>query len=169
MGVSSPSNPMRANGNNISTRNKFVIEFILPNGINRIAIDTIIIDKGMNLLRPCLSASLPNVATTINSRINDNNTIISNFCDSDGDGLPDNAFIIDDTGSGDYTWAQASSQSWVRGSGVWNDPYVIENLTIDGRNTTTGIEIRNSYAYFIIRNCWVRNGSSENYNGILWD
>ena len=60
--------------------------------------------------------------------------------------------IIDDVGLGDYTWAQAVLQPWCSGAGTFNDPYVIENVTIDGGYSTDCIVIRNSSKYFIIRN-----------------
>ena len=60
--------------------------------------------------------------------------------------------VIDDSGSGDYTWAQAVLQTWCSGSGIWPDPYIIENITIDGDSSGSCIEVRSSTAYFIIRN-----------------
>ena len=45
----------------------------------------------------------------------------------------------------------------VAGSGTENDPYIIENWDINAENAN-GIEIRNTTAYFIIRNCLVENG-----------
>jgi len=59
--------------------------------------------------------------------------------------------IIDDTGAGNYTWDQAKAQEWCSGSGTWNDPYIIEFLEIDGLNNGSNLIIRNSNAYFIIR------------------
>ena len=62
-------------------------------------------------------------------------------------------FIIDDTGGGDYTWLEAVLELWCIGSGTFNDPYIIENVTINGGNSETCLEIRNSNVYFIIKNC----------------
>ncbi len=42
---------------------------------------------------------------------------------------------------------------WVNGSGLPDDPYRIENLTIDAGGTGSCIEITKSQAYFIVRNC----------------
>ncbi len=63
-----------------------------------------------------------------------------------------NPFIIDDTCLGDYTWAQAALQGWCGGSGTWNNPYIIDYVIINGENSGSCIEIRNSNVPFIIRN-----------------
>lgn len=60
--------------------------------------------------------------------------------------------VIDDTGSGDYTWGQAVLQPWCYGAGTLNNPYIIENVTIDGGGITNCIVIRDSSKHFIIRN-----------------
>ena len=52
----------------------------------------------------------------------------------------------------------------VGGSGTENDPYIVENYSINAENAN-GIDIRNTTDYFIIRNCLVENGV-DNYNGI---
>jgi len=77
-------------------------------------------------------------------------------------------FIIDDTGGGDYTWAQAAAlpAGWCSGSGTWSDPYIIENVTIDGENSGSCIEIRNSNKFFIIENCTVYNSGDFPNAGI---
>ena len=69
-------------------------------------------------------------------------------------------FIIDNTGGGNYTWAEASTQSWCNGSGTLSDPFVIEYITINGQNNISCIEINNSNVYFIIRNCKFYNGTT---------
>jgi parallel beta-helix repeat protein len=44
------------------------------------------------------------------------------------------------------------------GNGTENDPYIIENLTIDGTGLLgSGIFIQDTTAYFIIRNCTITN------------
>lgn len=50
-----------------------------------------------------------------------------------------------------------STNGVVRGSGTSNDPYYIENWTIDGAQSsnTTGIAISGTTAYFIINNCHI--------------
>jgi len=53
------------------------------------------------------------------------------------------------------------------GSGTQDDPYIIENWDISAQNAN-GIEIRNTTAHFIIRNCLVENGGYS-YYGIYLD
>ena len=66
---------------------------------------------------------------------------------------------IDDsaTGVGAHNWTWAVSQPWCSGSGSWADHYVIEDVTIKGQSSDNCIEIKNSDAYFIIRNCLLSN------------
>ncbi|MFX1478633.1 MAG: NosD domain-containing protein [Promethearchaeota archaeon] len=63
---------------------------------------------------------------------------------------------IDETRAG-MTWAYtAVNYDWCSGSGTWNDPYLIENVTIDGYSGN-GITIVSSVVPFIIKNCTVIN------------
>lgn len=62
-------------------------------------------------------------------------------------------FIIDDNGSGDYTWDEAVLQPWCSGTGSKGNPYIIENVTVDSVGLINCIEIRNSNSYFILRFC----------------
>jgi len=68
---------------------------------------------------------------------------------------------IDDslTGVGAHNWTWAANQPWCSGSGGVNDPYIIENVTINAQSATNGIEIKSSTKYFIIRNVTVYNSS----------
>ncbi|MFX1393399.1 MAG: nitrous oxide reductase family maturation protein NosD [Promethearchaeota archaeon] len=66
-------------------------------------------------------------------------------------------FVIDESGGGDYTWEEAALQPWCNGAGTLADPYIIENVTVNGGGSGNGIEIRNSNVHFIIRNCTVYN------------
>ncbi|MBD3255437.1 MAG: hypothetical protein GF383_10110 [Candidatus Lokiarchaeota archaeon] len=60
-----------------------------------------------------------------------------------------------------------SSNFWCNGAGTWEDPYIIENITIDGGNNNTGITVANSSVYFLIRNCTIINtGSLAEDSGI---
>jgi len=61
---------------------------------------------------------------------------------------------------GNKTWAWASTRAWCSGSGTINDPYVIEDLNIDGGGTGSCIIIGNSSVYFEIKNCTVYNSGS---------
>jgi len=56
----------------------------------------------------------------------------------------------------------------VGGSGTENDPYIIEKWDIDA-SSANGIEIRNTTAYFIIRNCYVYDGQVNYNRGIYLD
>lgn len=53
----------------------------------------------------------------------------------------------------------------VSGSGTENDPYIIEGWEIDA-SSAHGVEIRNTTAHFIVRNCYVRRGRSGKHSGI---
>jgi len=68
--------------------------------------------------------------------------------------------VIDESGNGNFTWEEASNKSWCKGSGTWIDPYIIENVSINGQNTFSCIEIRASNRHFIVRNCKFYNGST---------
>jgi len=72
-------------------------------------------------------------------------------------------FIIDDTGGGNYTWAEVISEPWCEGNGLKNDPYIIKNIKINGNAVNNCIEIRNSKKYFKISNCTVYNSGTDNY------
>jgi len=59
-------------------------------------------------------------------------------------------------------WAiTAATESWCAGAGTWNDPYVIENVTINGQNSGSCVRIQDSNIYFIIRNCTVYNSGNN--------
>jgi len=70
---------------------------------------------------------------------------------------------IDDSDPSKNWSYTALHYDWCSGSGNWNDPYVIENVTINGQDSGNCIEIKNSDAYFIVRNC------SLYYSGYSWD
>ncbi len=79
--------------------------------------------------------------------------------------LTGSLILIDDSDPG-KDWAYtALNYDWCSGSGSWTDPYLIENVTIDGLPFSNCIEIRNSNTYFIIRNCSLNDPHSE-YFGI---
>ncbi|MFX0022090.1 MAG: NosD domain-containing protein [Candidatus Hermodarchaeota archaeon] len=81
--------------------------------------------------------------------------------------------IIDDdpsNGAGDYTWEEAALQPWCSGSGTELDPFIIEDLTINGASLQSCITIKDSSMYFVIRNCTVYNsGSGSFFAGIVLD
>jgi parallel beta-helix repeat protein len=51
------------------------------------------------------------------------------------------------------------------GRGTEDDPYIIENWIISAENAN-GIEIRNTTAYFVVRNCLVENGRVDFSHGV---
>ena len=77
--------------------------------------------------------------------------------------LTGNTILIDDTDPSKNWSYTASHYDWCSGSGIWTDPYVIENVTIDGQNEDNCIEIRNSNAYFIINNCTLYSSGTTDY------
>jgi parallel beta-helix repeat protein len=68
-------------------------------------------------------------------------------------------FVIDDsaTGVGAHNWTWAETQPWCSGSGTLEEPYLIENVTIDGGFSVSCITIKNSDKYFEIKNCTFYN------------
>ncbi|MBD3230470.1 MAG: hypothetical protein GF329_19985, partial [Candidatus Lokiarchaeota archaeon] len=58
----------------------------------------------------------------------------------------------------------ALKYDWCYGNGSSKLPYIIENLTVINQTNYNGILIKNTSAYFIIRNCYI--GFSK-LNGIL--
>jgi parallel beta-helix repeat protein len=64
--------------------------------------------------------------------------------------------------SGNQGWIDFKNEGNCTGSGTYTDPYIIENLTIDGLGSESGIFIENSDVFFIIRNSTIFNsGVSE--------
>ena len=68
--------------------------------------------------------------------------------------------IDDDDPTKNWTITEVSNE-WCSGSGLINDPYIIENVTIDASGFDSGIFIENSNIYFIVRNCSVYNANSR--------
>jgi len=66
----------------------------------------------------------------------------------------------------DGNWTETADDNlWCYGLGTWQEPYVIENVTVDCGGTGSGILIENSDTeYFIIRNCTVYNAGSGGYD-----
>jgi parallel beta-helix repeat protein len=54
------------------------------------------------------------------------------------------------------------------GNGTESDPYMIEGWDINA-SSANGIEIRNTDAYFIIRNCYVHDGNYYDNDGIYFN
>ncbi|MFX1493143.1 MAG: NosD domain-containing protein, partial [Promethearchaeota archaeon] len=65
--------------------------------------------------------------------------------------------------SGSKSWIWASTRAWCSGSGSLSDPYIIEDVTIDGGGVGSCILIGNSSIpdeYFKITNCKLSNSGS---------
>lgn len=61
----------------------------------------------------------------------------------------------------DGNWSQTrDTYDWCDGSGILADPFVIENVTINGQNSGIGIIIQNTNDYFIINNCTFYNSTT---------
>jgi parallel beta-helix repeat protein len=89
-------------------------------------------------------------------------TILYELKSSENWVLIDTTIIIDDTQVGTYDWATINATyDWCIGSGTKEDPYIIENIIIDGLNTDNCIEIWHSSVYFIIRNCTLYNSNDS--------
>ncbi|MHA1498931.1 MAG: right-handed parallel beta-helix repeat-containing protein [Promethearchaeota archaeon] len=66
-----------------------------------------------------------------------------------------------------YSWSTTAAENdWCSGSGSWQDPYIIENVTIIGSSAENCILICDSSIPFIIRNCKVSEGGSLVNGGI---
>ncbi|TXT62399.1 MAG: hypothetical protein BAJALOKI1v1_950002 [Promethearchaeota archaeon] len=84
----------------------------------------------------------------------------SNFWDLTGSPI-----LINGTaeGVGAHNWSWAISNEWCSGNGTLADPYLLENITINGLSSNSCITILNSNAYFKINNCTLSfsaNGSN---------
>ena len=69
---------------------------------------------------------------------------------------------------GNQGWIDFKNSEGISGNGTTTNPYVIQNLIIDGQGSGDCIKISDSNAYFIIQNCTVYNSGSNNNNaGIM--
>ena len=98
--------------------------------------------------------------------LTNNNTYNNNETNLKSAGFWEETDIYIDDYSILYTWAITEiTYPWCSGSGTWNNPYIIENVTVNGGFTDNCITIRDSNVYFIIRNVTVYN-SEFFYAGI---
>jgi len=92
--------------------------------------------------------------------------------------LTGSKILVDDSDP-NYNWSYtASTYDWCSGSGTWGDPYVIENVYIDGQfdipetpgkiHSENCISIRNSVKPFIIRNCTILRSGLEEYDSGIY-
>jgi len=62
-------------------------------------------------------------------------------------------------------WAVTNnSKAWCSGAGTWNDPYVIENVSVTANKDSIAILIEDSDVYFTIRNCTVKTNLTDIYS-----
>lgn len=92
--------------------------------------------------------------------------------------LTGSKILVDDSDP-NYDWSYTNSTyDWCSGSGTWGDPYVIENVYIDGQfdipetpgkiHSENCISIRNSVKPFIIRNCTILRSGPEEYDSGIY-
>ena len=62
---------------------------------------------------------------------------------------------------GNSEWIAFKNAGKCTGEGTYSDPYIIEDLVIDGGGSGSCIEIENSDVYFIIKNCFVYNSGGS--------
>lgn len=83
--------------------------------------------------------------------------------------------IIVDDADPLYNWSKTAAENpWCSGTGTFEDPYIIENVYIDGNNgiaQTPGkqhsgncLSIYRSTAYFIVRGCFFTRAGSDEFN-----
>ncbi len=61
----------------------------------------------------------------------------------------------------DNNWTDTRDAGICTGNGIYSDPYVIEDLVIDGGDSGSCILIENSNVYFKIENCTLYNASQD--------
>ena len=64
-------------------------------------------------------------------------------------------------------WSKGITNGWIKGQGTYNNPYRIENMTIDATDSPTGcgIYIQNSHnVSFVIKNCTINNAPAGSDN-----
>lgn len=82
--------------------------------------------------------------------------------------LTDTPIYIDDSYP-NYDWSKtAAENNWCTGSGTWDNPYIIENILMDGSSASSCLTILNSDVFFIIKNCTIKN-TIVNSKGIYLD
>lgn len=62
-------------------------------------------------------------------------------------------------------WSDTTVFPWCSGSGIWSDPYVIQDLMVDGQGGSYCILIENSNDFFQIENCNIYNSGVDPYYG----
>ena len=91
--------------------------------------------------------------------------------------LTGSTIVVDDSDP-NYNWSKTAAENpWCSGAGTVEDPYIIENVYIDGnmslavtpgkRQSANCLSIYRSTAYFIVRGCYfTKSGTGEFNSGI---
>ncbi|MBN1800149.1 MAG: right-handed parallel beta-helix repeat-containing protein, partial [Candidatus Lokiarchaeota archaeon] len=106
---------------------------------------------------------VPNFQTKNNLSLDDKTLYLK----KNGYWILSDPIIIDDTGTNNWAYYKSLAVPWLSGEGSSEQPYIIENVTINGDNAGSCIEIVNSIAHFVVRNCTLINsdyGNSNEYN-----
>ncbi|TFF63627.1 MAG: hypothetical protein EU521_00890 [Promethearchaeota archaeon] len=74
-----------------------------------------------------------------------------------------NPLVIDEKGNGNYTWEEAILEEWCSGNGTKEEPYVIENIFVDGNDSEYCLIIRNSLKYAQILNSTFQSTHGYSY------
>ena len=70
--------------------------------------------------------------------------------------------IYIDESNPDYKWSKVEAEnSWCSGEGTEENPYIIENVLINGQGLGSCIEIKNSDVCFIIKNSTIYNSGKD--------
>ncbi len=109
------------------------------------------------ILLPTLLYSFNTLRSTRKQLISEDTPKRAGFWDLTGSPI---VIITDSQWSSKY-----SSQPWFSGSGTKLDPYVIENVTINGEGSGNCISIDTSTVYYTIRNCTLFNSGTATNNG----
>ncbi len=97
------------------------------------------------------------------------NTIETTFSVKSSASYVDHSIIINATSVGvdAHNWNWAVSQDWCNGTGTLEDPYVIQNLTVNANTEGSCLEIHNSNdVHFSIISCEFYNASNSDEAGI---
>jgi parallel beta-helix repeat protein len=123
--------------------------------------------KKLAILFICL-LSITYIYVILNSLITTDGTLDhgENKCEiKTSDFIELDYFHISGLGFGDYTWDEVSGFPWCTGNGTIDEPYIIDNIAVNGQNTSNCLYISHSDIYFIIQNSLFFN-SSRNTSGI---
>ena len=87
--------------------------------------------------------------------------------------------IIIDDADPNYNWSKTAAENdWCSGAGTIEDPYIIENVYIDGggliaetpgkQHSGNCLSIYRSTAYFIVRGCYFTRAGSDEFNSGIY-